>query len=203
MLLKPKLLTTLKDYKKEQFISDILAGLVVGVVAIPLALAFAISSGVRPEQGLYTAIIAGFLISALGGSRVQIGGPTGAFVVIVYGIVSQYGMEGLTLCTLMAGVILIIMGVARMGSMIKFIPYPVVTGFTSGIAVIIFSSQIKDLLGLQMSAVPPEFLHKWGAYWDALPTLSEPTVLLTAFTLFVLIVLPKFTKKFPRPLPRF
>ena len=145
---------------------DVVAGIVVGVVALPLALAFAIASGVPPERGLYTAIVAGFLISLLGGSRVQIGGPTGAFVVIVYGIVSKYGYEGLVICTMMAGAFLVVLGLARLGGLIKFIPYPVVTGFTSGIAVIIFSSQIKDFLGLKMGAVPAEFMDKWVAYWE-------------------------------------
>lgn len=139
------------------------AGVVVGIVAIPLAIAFAIGSGVTPEAGLFTAIIAGFLISALGGSRVQIGGPTGAFVVIVYGVVQKYGVEGLTIATIMAGVILIGLGLARLGGTIKFIPFPVSIGFTAGIAVIIFSSQIKDLLGLEMGAVPADFVEKWAA----------------------------------------
>src|SRR3954470_15557643 len=148
----PKLVTTLKGYTRPQFIADLTAGVIVGIVALPLAIAFAIASGVTPDRGLWTAIIAGFLISALGGSRVQIGGPTGAFVVIVYGIVQKYGIDGLLVATLMAGIILVVMGVAKLGAAIKFIPYPVVVGFTSGIAVIIFSSQVKDLLGLQMGA---------------------------------------------------
>ena len=150
----PKTFTTLSGYTRRQFLADLQAGVVVGIVAIPLAIAFAIASGVAPEKGLVTAVVAGFLISFLGGSRVQIGGPTGAFVVIVYGIVAKYGVDGLTICTVMAGFLLIAMGLARFGGAIKFIPYPVVTGFTSGIAVIIFSSQIKDLLGLAMGAIP-------------------------------------------------
>ncbi|MEP6472308.1 MAG: SulP family inorganic anion transporter, partial [Gemmatimonadota bacterium] len=144
MVLIPKLVTTLKGYTRSQLMADLGAGVIVGIVALPLAIAFAIASGVPPERGLYTAIVAGFLISALGGSRVQIGGPTGAFVVIVYGIVQQYGLDGLTIATMMAGVILIILGVARLGAAIKFIPFPVITGFTSGIALIIFSSEVKD-----------------------------------------------------------
>ncbi len=148
LVLVPKLVTTLKTYDREQFLADLGAGIIVGIVALPLAIAFAIASGVTPDRGLYTAVIAGFLISALGGSRVQIGGPTGAFVVIVYGIVQQYGIDGLMVATLMGGVILIGLGLAKLGGAIKFIPYPVVTGFTSGIALIIFSGQIKDLLGL-------------------------------------------------------
>ena len=160
-MLKPKLLTTLKDYSKEAFLSDLIAGLIVGIVALPLAIAFGIASGVSPEKGLVTAVVAGFLISALGGSRVQIGGPTGAFVVIVYGIVQKYGVEGLTVATVLAGILLIIMGLARLGTVIKFIPHPVTVGFTSGIAVIIFSSQIKDFFGLDITKPPVEFLEKW------------------------------------------
>src|SRR3954468_17611909 len=143
-VLIPKLVTTLRSYDREQFTRDLTAGVIVGVVALPLAIAFAIASGVTPDRGLWTAIVAGFIISALGGSRVQIGGPTGAFVVIVYGIVEKYGIDGLTIATLMAGVMLVIFGLAKFGAAIKFIPHPVVTGFTSGIAVIIFTSQVKD-----------------------------------------------------------
>ena len=149
-MLVPKIVTALKDYNREKFLGDLTAGVIVGVVALPLAIAFAIASGVTPDRGLWTAIVAGFLISALGGSRVQIGGPTGAFVVIVYGIVQKYGVDGLTVATLMAGVMLVVMGVAKLGTMIKFIPHPVITGFTSGIAVIIFSSEVKDFFGLRM-----------------------------------------------------
>ena len=154
----PKSIVCLREgYSRERLLRDLIAGVVVGIVALPLALAFAIASGVPPERGLYTAIVAGFLISALGGSRVQIGGPTGAFVVIVYGIVAKFGYDGLVICTMIAGAVLIVMGLTRMGGLIKFIPYPVVTGFTSGIAVIIFSSQMKDFLGLKMGAVPADF----------------------------------------------
>jgi len=143
-MFKPKLFETLRHYNRQQFLKDLLAGVIVGIVALPLAIAFAIASGVSPEKGLFTAIIAGFIISALGGSRVQIGGPTGAFIVIVYGIVQQYGVNGLTIATFMAGIMLIILGLARLGSVIKFIPHPLIVGFTSGIALIIFSSQVKD-----------------------------------------------------------
>src|SRR5882672_8518235 len=153
-MLLPKIVTSLQNYSKDQFVADLLAGLIVGIVAVPLALAFAIASGLTPERGLLTAIVAGGLISLLGGSRVQIGGPTGAFVVIVYGIVQKFGVDGLIVATIMAGVILVILGVAKLGSAIKFIPHPVVVGFTSGIAVIIFSSQVKDFLGLRMGDVP-------------------------------------------------
>lgn len=197
--LTPKLVTTLKSYDRRQLVGDLLAGLIVGVVAIPLALAFGIASGVTPAEGLYAAVIGGFIISLLGGSRVQIGGPTGAFVVIIYGIVHQYGREALSVCTIMAGVILIVMGLFRMGNLIKWIPYPVTTGFTSGIAVIIFSSQVKDLLGLRMGAVPPGFVDKWGAYVHALPTADGATFALSAGTLAVLIFLPRLTKKVPSP----
>jgi SulP family sulfate permease len=157
----PKLLTCLKGYNRKHFLADLTAGMIVGIVALPLAMAFAIASGVSPEKGLYTAIVAGFLISALGGSRVQIGGPTGAFVVLVFDIVQKYGLDGLALCTFMAGGIVLVMGLARLGAAIKFIPYPVVTGFASGIAVIIFSSQIKDLLGLTTGALPGDVFGKW------------------------------------------
>jgi SulP family sulfate permease len=196
----PKSIVCLREgYTREGVMGDLIAGVVVGVVALPLALAFAIASGVPPERGLYTAVIAGFLISALGGSRVQIGGPTGAFVVIVYGIVSKYGYDGLVLCTIMAGVILIILGLARMGALLKFIPYPVITGFTSGIAVIIFSGQIKDLLGLQMGKVPADFMEKWVAYGEHFAKISLPTVLIAAGTLVVLIVWPRISRMLPAP----
>ncbi|MCM2305690.1 MAG: sulfate permease [Elusimicrobia bacterium] len=197
--LTPKLFTTLRAYDRTQLYHDLVAGLIVGVVAIPLALAFGIASGVTPAEGLYAAVVGGFIISLLGGSRVQIGGPTGAFVVIIYGIVHQYGREALTVCTIMAGVILIVMGLFRMGNLIKWIPYPVTTGFTSGIAVIIFSSQIKDLLGLRMGAVPPEFVSKWDAYLHALPTADWHTFGLSAATLAVLVYLPHLTKRIPSP----
>jgi SulP family sulfate permease len=196
----PKSVVCFKEgYTREAVTRDVVAGVVVGIVALPLALAFAIASGVPPERGLYTAIIAGFLISALGGSRVQIGGPTGAFVVIVYGIVAKYGYEGLVVCTVLAGIILVALGLARMGALIKFIPYPVVTGFTSGIAVIIFSSQMKDLLGLKMGAVPPEFLEKWMAYGEHLRSIDPSTVAVAAGSLVVLLVWPRISRMVPAP----
>jgi len=196
----PKSIVCLREgYTREQLLRDLIAGVVVGIVALPLALAFAIASGVPPERGLYTAIVAGFLISALGGSRVQIGGPTGAFVVIVYGIVARFGYDGLVICTLIAGVILIILGLARMGGLIKFIPYPVVTGFTSGIAVIIFSGQMKDFLGLKMGAVPAEFVEKWVAYADHFNSISIPTLLVALGTLLILIVWPRVSRMVPAP----
>ena len=178
---------------------DVIAGVVVGVVALPLALAFAIASGVAPERGLYTAIVAGFLISALGGSRVQIGGPTGAFVVIVSGIVAQFGYDGLVICTIMAGVILIVIGLARLGGLIKFIPYPVITGFTAGIAVIIFSGEIKDLLGLKMGKVPGPFMEKWVAYADNIRSADWPTIAIGMGTLAVLILWPRISRRVPGP----
>jgi SulP family sulfate permease len=198
-MLIPKLLTTLRGYTRDQFIADLGAGLVVGIVALPLAIAFGIASGATPEAGLFTAIIGGFLISALGGSRVQIGGPTGAFVVIVYGVIQQHGIDGLAVATIMAGVILIGLGVARLGGAIKFIPYPVTTGFTSGIALIIFSSQIKDFLGLKMASVPTEFLAKWGAYGAAMGTINWSAVLVAAGALAVLLFWPRVSRRVPAP----
>ncbi len=161
---KPKLLSTLRHYNKQQFTTDLLAGIIVGIVALPLAIAFGIASGVTPEKGIITAIVAGLIVSLLGGSKVQIGGPTGAFIIIIYGIIQQYGFEGLTIATLMAGVFLILFGVLHLGTIIKYIPYPIVVGFTSGIALTIFTTQIKDLFGLTMESVPSDFIEKWGAY---------------------------------------
>ncbi len=177
-MFRPKIIDTLKNYNRHQFRKDLMAGLIVGLIALPLAIAFAIASGVSPEKGLYTAIIAGFIISALGGSRVQIGGPTGAFIVIVYGIVQMHGINGLIIATFMAGIILIIMGLVRLGSIIKFIPYPLITGFTSGIALIIFSSEIKDFLGLKMGAVPADFLDKWISFIHYINTINIYTILI-------------------------
>jgi sulfate permease, SulP family len=195
----PKLWTTLRGYTRAQFMSDTGAGIVVGIVALPLAIAFAIASGVPPERGLITAIVAGFLISLLGGSRVQIGGPTGAFVVIVYGIVHQHGVDGLLVATLMAGVIVLALGLARLGSAIRFIPHAVVTGFTSGIAVIIFSSQIKDLLGLPVGTVPPDFLGKWRLFGGQLSSFDPNAVLVALGTLLVLVVWPRIQRHVPAP----
>ncbi|HEV2721828.1 MAG TPA: sulfate permease [Thermoanaerobaculia bacterium] len=196
----PKSIVCLREgYTRERFARDLGAGVVVGIVALPLALAFAIASGVAPEHGLYTAVIAGFLISALGGSRVQIGGPTGAFVVIVYGIVSKFGYDGLVVITIMAGALLVILGLARMGALIKYIPYPVITGFTSGIAVIIFSGEVKDFLGLKMDKVPAGFIEKWMAFAEHFQTVSIPTALVAAGTLLVLIVWPRISRVVPAP----
>src|SRR5580704_16505028 len=196
-MFKPKLFETLKSYSRQQFTKDLMAGLIVGLVALPLAIAFAIASGVSPEKGLYTAVVAGFIISALGGSRVQIGGPTGAFIVIVYGIVQSHGINGLIIATFMAGIILIIMGLARLGSVIKFIPHPLIIGFTSGIALIIFSSQVKDFLGLQMGAVPADFIQKWQAYAAHISTANVYAVLLALGTIVISLVWPRVTHKVP------
>ena len=196
-MLKPKLFTTLKDYSKEQFASDAVAGLVVGVVAIPLAIAFAIASGLSPEKGLFTAIIAGFLISALGGSRVQIGGPTGAFVVIVYGIVQKYGADGLVVATFIAGVLLILIGYAKFGVMIKYIPHSVIVGFTSGIAVIIFSSQIKDLLGLNIDKMPAEFVGKWKLIFENIQTANFHSLFLAVLTILLIALWPRISRRIP------
>ena len=196
-MFRPKLFDTLKDYNKAGFGKDLMAGLIVGIVALPLAIAFAIASGVTPEKGLYTAVIAGFIISALGGSRVQIGGPTGAFIVIVYGIVQQYGINGLIIATFMAGIMLVLMGIARLGTVIQYIPYPLIVGFTSGIAVLIFSSQIKDFLGLQMGAVPADFIDKWAAYFLHTASVNWYAFLLAACTVLIIIVWPRVTHKIP------
>ncbi|HWK02636.1 MAG TPA: sulfate permease [Puia sp.] len=196
-MFKPKLFDTLKSYDKKQFIKDLIAGIIVGIVALPLAIAFAIASGVSPEKGLYTAIIGGFIISALGGSRVQIGGPTGAFIVIVYGIVQQYGINGLIIATFMAGILLMIMGFARLGSVIKFIPYPLIVGFTTGIAVIIFSSQMKDFFGLNMGTIPADFIDKWKAYFHHVSSINFYSIAIGIGTLLLVAWFPKITRKIP------
>lgn len=196
-MFKPKLFDTLKNYTRQQFGKDLMAGLIVGIVALPLAIAFAIASGVSPEKGLYTAVIAGFIISAMGGSRVQIGGPTGAFIVIVYGIVQVHGVNGLIIATFMAGIMLIIMGLARLGSVIKFIPHPLIIGFTSGIALIIFSSQMKDFFGLKMGAVPVDFIDKWKSYIHYFNTLNIYAALIAAATVLIIFLWPKITHKIP------
>lgn len=196
-MLKPKLFTTLKDYNKNLFMADLTAGVIVGIVALPLAIAFGIASGVTPEKGIITAIIAGFIISAFGGSRVQIGGPTGAFIIIVYGIIQQYGTTGLMIATIMAGVILMVMGFARFGSIIKFIPYPVVVGFTSGIALIIFSTQMKDLFGLSIKNVPSEFHEKWISYFQHLSTINYYAFGIAALSLLIMIFWSRVTHRIP------
>ncbi|MFI5237069.1 MAG: SulP family inorganic anion transporter [Ignavibacteriales bacterium] len=196
-MLKPKLFTTLKDYSKKQFTSDLTAGIIVGIVALPLAIAFGIASGVTPDRGLITAIIAGFIISFLGGSKVQIGGPTGAFIIIVYGIVQQYGENGLILATLMAGIILVILGIARFGSIIKFIPHPVIVGFTSGIALIIFLSQVKDFFGLNIDTVPSEFFEKLTSYSQNFFSLNYWSLFIGSISLSIIIFFPRITHRIP------
>lgn len=196
-MFKPKIVDTLKNYNRGLFFRDLVAGVIVGIVALPLAIAFAIASGVSPEKGLFTAIIAGFVISAFGGSKVQIGGPTGAFIVIVYAIVQQYGVNGLIIATFIAGIMLVIMGLARLGSVIKFIPHPLIVGFTTGIAVIIFSSQLKDFFGLGMGAVPANFIEKWQAYFQHLSAINWYAVSIGAGTLIIIIFFSKLTHVIP------
>ncbi len=196
-LFLPKLFSTLKEYSWKLFWGDLSSGVIVGIVALPLAIAFAIASGVTPDRGLTTAIIAGFLISALGGSRVQIGGPTGAFVVIVYHIVEKYGVNGLLISTLMAGVMLIALGLLRLGTMIRFVPYPLTVGFTAGIAVVIFSSQVKDFFGLQTGPLPADFIEKWGTYLKYFHTVDIPTSLLAILALLIIIFWPRINRKIP------
>ncbi|WP_372846851.1 SulP family inorganic anion transporter [Pontiella sp.] len=196
-MFRPKLFTLLKTYNRSTLAADAAAGVTVGVIALPLAMAFAIASGLPPERGLFTAIVAGFLISLLGGSRVQIGGPTGAFVVIVAGIVARFGYEGLVLCMLMAGALLILFGLCRLGGLIRFIPFPVTTGFTAGIAVVIFSTQIKDLLGLRMEAVPSEFIPKWIDYFHSMGTCSPAAAALGIGSVLLISVLRRWNPRIP------
>lgn len=196
-MFRPKLFDTLKDYSRQQFYKDLMAGLIVGIVALPLAIAFAIASGVSPEKGLITAIIAGFIISALGGSRVQIGGPTGAFIVIVFGIVQQFGINGLIISTFIAGVMLILMGLARLGTVIRYIPHPLIVGFTSGIALIIFSSQVKDFLGLKMGTVPSDFIEKWQTFGSHFQSINVYAALIAVATVFIAFLWPKVTHRVP------
>lgn len=197
-IFKPELFTVLKQgYTKELFIKDLFAGIIVGIVALPMCIAFAVASGVSPEKGLVTGIIAGFIISFLGGSRVQIGGPTGAFIVIVFGILSQYGMEGLIISTILAGIMLIVFGLLRLGSLLKFIPHPLIVGFTSGIALIIFSTQIKDAFGLQIDNVPSEFIAKWGAYFHSLGSVNYFALAITLLTIIISLLFNRITNKIP------
>jgi SulP family sulfate permease len=198
-VLVPKLVTTLRTYDRQQLWADTMAGLIVGIVALPLAIAFAIASGVSPERGLFTAIVAGFLISALGGSRVQIGGPTGAFVVIVYTIVQQHGVAGLAAATIMAGIILVGFGLAGLGGAIKFIPHPVTIGFTSGIALIIFSSQVKDFLGLSLATVPAPFIEKWRTIWAAGGSINGWALSVSLLTLVIVVGWPYVNRRIPSP----
>ena len=195
---QPKLFSTLKNgYDKQTLVQDLLAGVIVGIVALPLAIAFGIASGATPEAGILTAIVAGFIISFFGGSKVQIGGPTGAFIVIVYGIIQDYGMSGLCIATFMAGVFLILMGVLHLGTIIKYIPYPIVVGFTSGIALTIFATQIKDLFGLQIESVPAGFLDKWAVYFQHFDTVSWWSLLIGIGSILVIVFTPKISRKIP------
>ena len=193
----PKLFTSLKNYSKEKFIADLMAGIIVGIVALPLAIAFGIASGVSPEKGLITAIIAGFIISFLGGSSVQIGGPTGAFIIVVYGIIQQFGIGGLAIATVIAGVMLILMGILKLGTVIKFMPYPIIVGFTSGIALTIFTTQMKDLFGLTMETVPADFIPKWVAYGKAASTINIWSAIIGILSILIIIYFPKLLKKIP------
>lgn len=197
--LKPKLFDTLRNYTKTDFMTDLMAGIIVGIVALPLAIAFGIASGVSPEKGIITAIVAGFIISFLGGSKVQIGGPTGAFIVIIYGIIQQYGIEGLMVATMMAGVLLIILGIFKLGTIIKFIPYPIVVGFTSGIAVTIFTTQIADIFGLQFGdeKVPGDFIGKWILYFHHFDSINWWNALVSVVSIVIIALTPKFSKKIP------
>ncbi len=194
---RPKLISALKNYNMERLRTDVTAGIVVGIVALPLAIAFGIASGVSPSIGLITAIIGGFLVSALGGNSVQIGGPTGAFIVIVYNIIAQFGLQGLAIATLMAGLILVALGLFRLGTIIKFIPYPIVVGFTAGIALTIFSTQINDFLGLGLRDIPSEFLPKWGMYLRSIGNIDIATSATAIISLLIIIFTPKISKKLP------
>ena len=195
---QPKLFQCLKTYNREKFMADLMAGIIVGIVALPLAIAFGIASGVSPEKGIITAIVAGFAISAFGGSRVQIGGPTGAFIIIIYGIIQQYGLEGLAIATVLAGIFLILLGVFRLGTIIRYIPYPIVIGFTSGIALTIFTTQIKDLFGLTINgAVPADFISKWGVYFENFSSIDLPTTIVGILSVAIIALTPMVSKKIP------
>ena len=194
---RPRLLHCLRKYNRKTFRADVMAGIIVGIVALPLAIAFGIASGVTPEKGIITAIVAGFVISALGGSKVQIGGPTGAFIIIIYGIIQQYGLEGLTIATIMAGVFLILFGLLHLGTIIKYIPYPIVVGFTSGIAVTIFTTQVKDLFGLSISNLPSDFIEKWQCYAANFSTADLWSSIVGIASVAVIMLMPKINKKIP------
>lgn len=194
---QPTLFQTLKTYNKKKFMADLMSGLIVGIVALPLAIAFGIASGVSPEKGIYTAIIAGFIISFLGGSSVQIGGPTGAFIVIVYGIIEQNGFQGLAIATVMAGLMLVLMGFIKFGSIIKFVPYPIIVGFTSGIALTIFSTQIKDFFGLTTPKLPSGFIEKWAIYIQSFDTINWAVALIAIFSVVIIVITPKISSKIP------
>ena len=194
---RPKLFSTLKGYNLDTFSKDFMAGIIVGIVAIPLAIAFGIASGVGPTEGLVTAIIAGFLISVFGGSKVQIGGPTGAFIVIIYGIIQQFGLGGLAIATIMAGVLLVLMGIFRLGSVIKFMPYPIIVGFTGGIAITIFSTQMNDLFGMGIESVPANFIDKWICYFENIGNINWWSFAVGILSILIIVYTPKFSKKIP------
>ncbi len=196
-MLQPKIITTLKNYNRKQFTADLIAGIIVGIVALPLAIAFGIASGVSPQSGLITAVVAGFIISLLGGSRVQIGGPTGAFIVVLYGIVEKFGIDGLLVATFMAGVMLVLMGLFKLGSIIKFMPYPVIVGFTSGIAVVIFSSQVKDFLGLPIDKVPADFFDKWILYVQHIGSINWYAFGMAVVSVLLIIYFPRINRTIP------
>lgn len=196
-IFQPKLFQTIKTYNKQTFASDVMAGLIVGIVALPLAIAFGIASGVSPQTGIITAIVAGLIISLFGGSKVQIGGPTGAFIVIVYGIIQEYGMSGLLLATTLAGIMLILLGIFKLGTIIKYIPYPIIVGFTSGIAVTIFSTQMNDLFGLGLKDVPADFVEKWIMYFQNFANIDIWSTLIGVASVIIIAITPRFTKVIP------
>ena len=194
---KPKLLSTLRHYDRKTFMTDLMAGVIVGIVALPLAIAFGIASGVTPEKGIITAIVAGLIISVFGGSKVQIGGPTGAFIIIIYGVIQQYGMEGLTIATLMAGVFLVLFGLLHLGTIIKYIPYPIIVGFTSGIAITIFTTQVKDLLGLSIAQVPSDFVEKWICYAQNIASIDLWSTLVGVLSVVIIAMSPRINRRIP------
>ena len=194
---RPKLFSTLKGYNFESLSKDFMAGIIVGIVAIPLAIAFGIASGVGPTEGLVTAIIAGLLISVFGGSKVQIGGPTGAFIVIIYGIIQEFGLGGLAIATIMAGVMLVLMGVFKLGSVIKFMPYPIIVGFTGGIAITIFSTQMNDLFGMGIESVPANFIDKWVCYFNNIGNIDWWSFAVGILSILIIVYTPRFSKKIP------
>lgn len=197
-IFRPKFFSILKGgIGARQISNDVLSGIVVGIVALPLAIAFAVASGVSPDKGLITAIVAGFIISLLGGSRVQIGGPTGAFIVIVYGIVEQYGIDGLMISTILAGIILVIFGLLKLGALLKYFPHSLIVGFTSGIALVIFSTQIKDALGLSIDKVPSEFYEKWVVYFSNISTINWTALIITVVTILITVFSKKIVPKIP------
>lgn len=194
---RPQIIDSLKNYNREKFMADLMAGIIVGIVALPLAIAFGIASGVSPEKGLITAIIGGFIVSFLGGTNVQIGGPTGAFIVIVYGIVQNYGVQGLAIATVMAGIMLVIIGFLKLGTIIKYIPYPIVVGFTSGIALTIFTTQIKDLFGLTIERVPADFISKWVSYFQNIDSFNFWPLIVGVVSILIIVFTPRISKKIP------